>query len=227
MLSFQSPIVAPTARFRNARAAGTLPAMNDPSSTSGPNAAADGIALVTRAFAFAAERHARQRRNAAADEPYINHLAEVANLLSYATEGTDPALVAVGLLHDVLEDTGTTEDELKLLFGPDIADAVREVTDPPGLDEPARRQRQVDHAPELSPRAKMLKIADKTSNIRERIRQRPAGKTDAEIRDYIEWGAMVVAGCRGLNERLEDAFMDAFDAAMRIYGDEAAAGSRK
>jgi guanosine-3',5'-bis(diphosphate) 3'-pyrophosphohydrolase len=183
------------------------------------NTPADAVTLITRAFAFAAHRHGGQRRNAATEEPYLNHLTEVANLLAYATDGGDLVLVAAGVLHDTLEDTETTEDELRILFGPDIADLVREVTDPPDLGESERRQRQVEHTPTLSPRAKLLKIADKTSNIRERIAYRPDGISDERLRDYIEWGGMVVAGCRGLNQKLEDAFAEAFDTAMRKYGD--------
>ncbi len=175
------------------------------------------VALLARAYAFAAARHAGQTRRASG-EPYINHLAEVANLLAFATDGADPVLVAAGILHDTLEDTETTPAELRTLFGSEIASVVAEVTDPPGLDEAARRRRQVDHAPELSDRARLLKIADKTSNIRERVAHRPDGQSDAEIAAYVDWGAMVVAGCRGLNARLEEAFDVAYEAAMRRYG---------
>ncbi len=182
------------------------------------NTPADAVTLLTRAFAFAAHRHGGQRRNAAVEEPYLNHLTEVANLLAYATDGGDLVLVCAGVLHDSLEDTETTDEELRTLFGPDIADLVREVTDPPGQDESERRQRQVMHAPTLSPKAKLLKVADKTSNIRERIAHRPAALSDEQLRDYIEWGGMVVAGCRGLNDKLEDAFAEAYETAMRKYG---------
>lgn len=174
-------------------------------------------AFLARAYAFAAARHAGQKRNAAGDEPYLHHLIEVANLLAYATDGADPILVAGGVLHDVLEDTPTTPEELSSLFGPEVAALVAEVTDPVGPTEAERRQRQVEHAPDLSTRGRLLKIADKTSNIRERLAARPPGKTDQEIRDYIDWGAAVVAGCRGLNEKLEDAFDEAYEAAMRKY----------
>jgi (p)ppGpp synthase/HD superfamily hydrolase len=175
-------------------------------------------AFLARAYAFAAVRHAGQKRNAAGDEPYLHHLIEVANLLAYATDGADPVLVAGGVLHDVLEDTPTTPEELLSLFGPDVAALVAEVTDPDGLTEAERRRRQVEHAPHLSTRARLLKIADKTSNIRERLTARPPGKSNRDIVEYVEWGAMVVAGCRGLNARLEDAFDEAYEAAMRKYG---------
>lgn len=177
----------------------------------------DAVTLLARAYALAAVRHNGQKRRAV-DEPYLHHLIEVANLLAYATDGADPVLVAGGVLHDTLEDTETTAAELKTLFGPDVAALVAEVTDPPGLGEAERRRRQVDHVRELSTQAKLLKIADKTSNLRERLAGRPPGLSDREIVDYIEWGAMVVAGCRRLNAKLDDAFDEAYQAALRKYG---------
>jgi hypothetical protein len=113
------------------------------------------ILMITKALDFAARKHAEQRRKGAQAEPYINHLAEVAQLLAEATGGMDATLVAAGLLHDTIEDTGATHDEL-----------VREVTDDKSLPKAERKQLQVDHAPHKSPRAKMIKIADKTSNLR-------------------------------------------------------------
>ncbi|HEX9809204.1 MAG TPA: HD domain-containing protein [Alphaproteobacteria bacterium] len=178
----------------------------------------DPVTLLARAYALAADRHAGQRRNCAKDEPYLNHLVEVAHLLAYATDGADPVLVAGGVLHDALEDTETTEDELRRLFGDEVAALVAEVTDPPGLGEEARRRRQVDHAPALSARARLLKIADKTSNIRERIAHPPTDLPAAQVRAYIEWGAAVVAGCRGLNERLDAAFDEALALARNRFG---------
>lgn len=176
------------------------------------------VTLLARAYAFAALKHAGQWRRATPNEPYLHHLIEVANLLAFATEGTNPVLVAGGVLHDVLEDTDTTPAELRAVFGQDVASLVAEVTDPAGLSEAERRQRQIEHARVLSADARLIKIADKTSNIRERLKAHPDGRRDQKILDYVEWGAMVVAGCRGLNARLEDAFDEAYEAALRKYG---------
>ena len=84
--------------------------------------------LVTSAARFAAEKHADQRRKGSRQKPYFNHLAEVADLLAEATVGDDAALIAAGFLHDTIEDTATTADELKELFGADILSLVLEVT---------------------------------------------------------------------------------------------------
>jgi (p)ppGpp synthase/HD superfamily hydrolase len=65
------------------------------------------ILLISRAWNFAAQRHSIQRRKGKAQEPYVNHLAEVAELVATATEGQDANLVAAAVLHDTVEDTAT------------------------------------------------------------------------------------------------------------------------
>jgi len=152
---------------------------------------------------FAARRHAGQRRKGAAAEPYVNHLIEVAALLAEATGGDDAELVAAALLHDTLEDTATEYEELAARFGPQIAALVAEVTDDKSLPKAERKRRQIEHAPAASPRAKLLKIADKTSNVRALAVSPPANWDLARVADYIDWAEKVVAGCRGLNATLE------------------------
>lgn len=176
----------------------------------------DAVTLLARAYAFAAEKHAAQRRTCSG-EPYVNHLAEVAESLAAATGGSDLELVVAGVLHDVIEDGGVTEDEVRRRFGAGVAALVAEVTDPQGLDEETRRRRQEEHAPHLSVRAKLLKIADKTSNIRERVAHPPDAPKDA-VWAYVQWGERVVAGCRGLDAQLEQEFDAALAEARRMFG---------
>jgi len=164
------------------------------------------LVLVTRDCDFAALRHVQQRRKGVAGEPYINHLAEVATLLAVATGGNDPALVAAGFLHDTLEDTPTTHDELAALFGPDVAHLVSEVTDDKSLTKAERKCLQITMTPSKSVRAKLIKVADKTSNVRAMASSPAAGWDIARIAEYIEWAQQVVASCRGLNAMLEQAF---------------------
>src|SRR5215510_3853026 len=127
------------------------------------------VRLVSEAAELAARRHNGMARKGRGNEPYINHLAEVANLLSAATEGADAELVAAGWLHDTIEDTETTREELAQKFGEHVAALVVEVTDDMSLSKPRRRQKQIEDAPHKSPDAKLIKIADKVSNIRARI----------------------------------------------------------
>jgi (p)ppGpp synthase/HD superfamily hydrolase len=167
---------------------------------------ADGLPLVCEAAEFAARRHTGQARKGRGNEPYVNHLAEVANLLAAATEGKDAELVAAGWLHDTIEDTETTREELLQDFGRRVADLVAEVTDDMSLSKEQRRQRQIVEAPHKSPGAKLIKIADKISNIGGRIRPQPSPEQREDLIDYLGFAEKVVAGCRGVNAMLDLTF---------------------
>ena len=173
------------------------------------------VVQVARALDYAAKKHVSQRRKGEAQEPYINHLAEVAYLLAEATGGNDANLVIAGLLHDCIEDQGVTHEELVRLFGADVADLVRDVTDDKTLLKAERKRLQVERAPHKSARAKMLKIADKTSNLRAMVASPPSGWDEQRKRDYFAWAQAVVAGCRGVNAYLEEKFDEAYRAGQK------------
>ena len=120
-------------------------------------------------------------------------------------------VVLAGLLHDTIEDTKTTYDELVNEFGSVVADLVAEVTDDKSLEKAERKRRQVETAPSKSDRAKMIKIADKTSNLRSIIASPPKDWLPERLREYFEW-ASEVAGCRGVNALLEERFDEAYAA---------------
>jgi (p)ppGpp synthase/HD superfamily hydrolase len=174
--------------------------------------------LLTRAFRFAAERHAHQRRKGQAGEPYVNHLAEVADLVAEATGGCDPELVAAALLHDVVEDTPTTLEEIAAGFGANVAGLVAEATDDKTLPKAERKRLQIVHAAGHSRRAKILKLADKTSNLRALAVSPPADWPSGRRLDYVDWGRAVVAGLRGASPWLERCFDDAAQAADAALG---------
>jgi guanosine-3',5'-bis(diphosphate) 3'-pyrophosphohydrolase len=189
--------------------------MRAPSSKS-CNTMLSGICLVSEAADLAARRHAGQQRKGRGDEPYINHLAEVANLLAFATDGSDAELVAAAWLHDTIEDTQTTREELAGKFGERVAALVAEVTDDMNLPKAQRRQKQVEDAPHKSPGAKLIKIADKISNIRARTQQTPSKDERDDLIDYVNWAEKVVAGCRGANAGLDAEFDEAVKAASSV-----------
>jgi (p)ppGpp synthase/HD superfamily hydrolase len=166
------------------------------------------IRLVSEAAEFAARRHNGMARKGRGNEPYINHLAEVACILAEFTDGADTELVAAGWLHDTVEDTGTTREELAQKFGERVAALVVEVTDDMSLPKATRRQRQIESAAHKSPGAKLIKIADKISNIRARIHSDPSLEERADLTDYVDWAEQVVAGCRGGNAALDRMFDD-------------------
>jgi len=168
--------------------------------------ALNSLVILTDAYHFAAAKHVDQRRKGEAAEPYMNHLAEVADLVARATAGTDLDVVVAAVLHDTVEDTETTFAELSARFGDRVASLVAEVTDDKALTYGERKQRQIDHTPSASPAAKIIKLADKTSNLRALVASPPKDWSMRRRSDYLEWSRRVVAGCRGANAWLEAEF---------------------
>jgi guanosine-3',5'-bis(diphosphate) 3'-pyrophosphohydrolase len=164
------------------------------------------LRMVSEAAELAARRHNGMARKGRGNEPYINHLAEVANLLSAATDGADAELVAAGWLHDTMEDTETTREELARQFSERVASLVVECTDDMSLSKTERRRRQIADAPHKSPGARLIKIADKISNIAARVHSEPSREQRDDLIDYCDWAEQVVNGCRGGNAWLETKF---------------------
>ena len=172
----------------------------------------DAVIRITRALDYAAKKHADQRRKGVAQEPYINHLVEVANLLAESTGGNDADLIIAGLLHDCIEDQGVTHAELAQDFGADVADLVRDVTDDKSLPKVERKRLQIEQTPHKPDRVKMLKMADKISNLHSLVASPPSGWDQQRISDYYAWAKAVVDGCRGVNAFLEQKFDEAWRA---------------
>lgn len=181
------------------------------------------IVRMAEALDFAATKHVHQRRKGELSEPYVNHVIEVARLIAVATEGNDPNLVIAALLHDTMEDQGVGYEELCERFGDDVANLVREVTDDMSIPKPERKLLQQRNASLQSPRAKMLRIADKTSNLHSLLNSPPKHWDMARKREYFEWARRVIDGCRGVNAKLEAVF----DAAYQQRGDLEQRPSRK
>jgi guanosine-3',5'-bis(diphosphate) 3'-pyrophosphohydrolase len=164
------------------------------------------IALVLKAAQFAAEKHRGQRRKDADASPYINHPLALANVLATEAGEQDPILLCAALLHDTIEDTETTQDELTAHFGTEIAGVVAEVTDDKGLPKAERKRLQIEHAAHASHRAKMVKLADKISNLRDILASPPADWPADRKQAYFDWSAQVVAAVRGTHPGLEAIF---------------------
>ena len=152
------------------------------------------IQAVLFAAHYAAGKHASQRRKGAAAEPYINHLIEVAHLVSAVSPEHDANLLIAALLHDVIEDAGATKEELARHFGSDVASLVAEVTDDKALPKAERKRLQVETAPKKSVRAQMIKLADKISNLRAILSSPPADWDTTRKREYFAWAKQVVGG---------------------------------
>ena len=172
---------------------------------------------VLRAADAAARWHVHQRRKGSAEEPYINHLVEVAMPVAEATDGTDTNLVIAALLHDAIEDSEVPKEMIAEIFGEDVASIVAEVTDDKGIPKAERKLKQIETAATKSPRAKILKLADKTSNLRA-ITASPSPDWSVKRRiEYVLWARNVAKGLRGVNQRLEDQFDEAVAAAERSF----------
>ncbi len=166
--------------------------------------------LLLKALSFAAYKHRHQRRKGVKAIPYINHPIALADLLVRTANISDPATIATALLHDTVEDTCTTNEELKTEFGSAIAKLVAELTDDKSLPSEVRKRRQVEHAPSLSPRARMVKLADKTCNLRDVVQDPPAKWPLKRKQEYFDWAKEVVDEIRQPNPKLKKAFDEAF-----------------
>ncbi|MCP3994632.1 MAG: HD domain-containing protein [bacterium] len=163
-------------------------------------------AVLLEAANFAADKHRDQRRKGAEASPYINHPLAVACLLAQEGGVDDEALLVAALLHDTVEDTDTTLEELEENFGSTVRWIVEEVTDDKSLPKKERKALQVKHAPNASAAAKQLKIADKICNVRDITDRPPAGWSRSRKAEYMSWTEDVVRGCRGVNEALDAAY---------------------
>jgi guanosine-3',5'-bis(diphosphate) 3'-pyrophosphohydrolase len=157
------------------------------------------------ALELASIRHRDQRRKDREASPYINHPIAVARTLWTAGVRDQTTLIAA-VLHDTIEDTGTTREELAARFGEAVAAEASEVTDDKSQPKQERKALQVEHAPHLSTQAKLVKLADKTCNVRDMIDSPPHDWSDERRREYLAWAERVVAGLRGVNAELERAF---------------------
>jgi guanosine-3',5'-bis(diphosphate) 3'-pyrophosphohydrolase len=165
---------------------------------------------VIRALAFAADKHRHQRRKDREASPYINHPIDLAHILANEASVVDPLVLVAAILHDTVEDTETTPDELSREFGPEVSAIVAEVTDDKRLPKHERKRLQEVHAPGASFRAQQVKLADKISNLRDLVTRPPADWDVERKRAYFDWCKRVVDGVRGRHAVLEALFDAAY-----------------
>ena len=178
----------------------------------------ESAGLILKALRFSAEKHTDQRRKDAKASPYINHPILVAETLWTVGEVRDATLLVAALLHDTIEDTATTREEIRENFGEDVLTLVLEVTDDKSLPKQTRKQLQVDHAPHKSRNAKLLKLADKISNIQDIISSPPKSWSLERKKEYLLWTENVVAGLRGVSPSLESRYDELLTEGKRSLG---------
>jgi len=172
--------------------------------------------LLIKAVAFAAEKHRLQRRKDSEASPYINHPISLAELLAVEGGVTDNTVLCAAVLHDTIEDTQTTEDELRLAFGDAITDVVLEVTDDKSLSKEQRKLLQVERAAKASDNAKLVKLADKICNLRDIMNYPPQGWDTERKRAYFEWAGRVIDQIRGIHPELERKFFSLYERADKL-----------
>ena len=173
-----------------------------------PSGAARGaeLRLLLKALAFASHKHRDQRRKDADVSPYINHPIALANILCNEGDVTDIPVICGALLHDTVEDTDTTLQEVEREFGAAIREIVDELTDDKELPKAERKRRQVEYAAHASDEAKLVKLADKIANLRDMASRPPVDWSSKRQREYFDWAKDVVDRLRGVHTVLEAIF---------------------
>ncbi len=160
---------------------------------------------VFKALDFAADKHKKQKRKGKNEIPFINHPIMVAQVLVEHGAVHDPVTLIGAILHDTIEDTATSREEIVERFGKEVLDLVLEVSDDKSLCKADRKEQQVLTASSKSDRAKNLKIADKVCNVLDMVRYPPDWSLSRKL-EYVEWSEAVVDGLRGVNAALEQHF---------------------
>ncbi len=166
----------------------------------------NNLSLTIKALTFSARKHRDQRRKDAEGTPYVNHPIELLNILVNEAGIEDAETLAAALLHDTIEDTETRVEEIENEFGLVIASLVMEVTDDKTLSKLERKAMQIHHAPHLSDKARLVKLADKIANLRDIQRSPPVGWELERRQAYFDWASDVVKGIRGTHPHLEALF---------------------
>lgn len=174
------------------------------------------LILVLDAASFAADKHRGQRRKDAEASPYINHPLALADILAREGSVEDAKVIAAALLHDTVEDTETSIEELEARFGKRVASMVAEVTDDKSLPKEERKRLQIAKSASKSSGAKLVKLADKIANLRDLASAPPADWSEERRIQYFEWARAVVEGMRGTNASLEAAFDEAYSRGIGI-----------
>ncbi|MGC1179363.1 MAG: HD domain-containing protein [Methyloceanibacter sp.] len=145
-----------------------------------------------RTLAFASLKHSQQRRKDADASPYINHPIALVSILAVEAGINERDTLCAALLHDTIEDTDTSVEELVEAFGGPVASLVQEVTDDKRLPKTERKLRQVEHAAHLNPKARSVKLADKIANLRDVADSPPVNWPLARRQEYFDWAKQVV-----------------------------------
>jgi len=173
---------------------------------------------ILKATNFAALRHRNQRRKDSTKTPYINHPIGVAYSIVHEGGIKDVEIIQAALLHDTVEDTATTLEEIEEQFGKNVRSIVAEVTDDKSLPKQKRKMLQVEKAAHKSYGAKIVKYADKLYNLRDLLRDPPDFWDILTIQGYFVWSKKVVTGLRGTHPVFDSLLDDVFKQQFTLHG---------
>jgi len=122
--------------------------------------------LYDKALTFAEKHHSGQMRDDGAT-PYIEHPKKVAKILREVAGVTDESILSAGLLHDMIEDSEVSYDDLEKAFGVRIAGLVAELTNDKRLPKQLSREDLIRRLPGMSQEAALIKLADIYSNAQD------------------------------------------------------------
>jgi guanosine-3',5'-bis(diphosphate) 3'-pyrophosphohydrolase len=180
----------------------------------------DDFGKILQALQFASRKHRDQRRKGGQHAPYINHPIDVTEILWRVGKVRDVVTLLGALLHDTIEDTDTSPDEIRELFGEEVMSVVLEVTDDKSLPKAERKRLQVVSAPRKSARARQIKLADKISNVTEITNDPPVDWSLERRKEYLDWTERVINGLRGQNPELEALYDQALAQGRRRLASE-------
>ena len=172
--------------------------------------------LILKAAHFAAQKHRDQRRKDKHTSPYIIHPISVALEIAQTGGVNDPEILAAALLHDTIEDTETTPEELEEQFGKQVCKYVLDVTDDKNLQKDERKEKQIEHAETLSKGAVLIKLGDKISNVTDVIYNPPSEWDINRRRAYLDWAEEVILNCPKVNEKMENKFQEVLSTGRKI-----------
>jgi len=168
-----------------------------------------------KALHFSAGKHRDQRRKNREQTPYINHPIELTYLLTEVGGVTRRDVLIAAVLHDTIEDTETTPEEIRRIFGEKVKSLVLEVTDDKTIPKGRRKTLQLINADTLTEEARLIRIADKISNVTDLGNSPPMGWTQKRKIDYLDWTEKVVTKIAGTNQDLETLYFQRLDATRK------------
>lgn len=172
--------------------------------------------IIEKAKAFATRIHADQKQNDVDASPRFPHFIEVAQLVTES--GGSANEIAAAWLHDSVEDTPTTLEDIRKEFGDEVADMVDGLTDPKGfevLPVAERKAKQAERILTKSASVKRVKIADQSSNVRAVGTKVFLDMQGERAVAYLNGAKAIVEGCKGVSPYLDKIFQERYDIALQ------------